>query len=59
MGFARFHLNGPKTSTEAVPVHTSGLGSDGVTVSPSRPGSGLRCPIYNCIYKGLSLTDRI
>jgi hypothetical protein len=33
--FARFHLNGPKTSAEAVPVHTSGLGSDGVTVSPS------------------------
>jgi hypothetical protein len=20
---------------------------------------GLRCPIYNCVYKGLSLTDRI
>ena len=33
--FARFHLNGPKTSAEAVPVHTSGSGSDGVTVSPS------------------------
>ena len=33
--FARFHLNGPETSAEAVPVHTSGSGSDGVTVSPS------------------------
>jgi len=25
----------------------------------TRPRSGLRCPIYNCVYKGLSLTDRI
>ena len=33
--FARFHLNGSQTSAEAVPVHTSGSGSDGVTVSPS------------------------
>ena len=33
MGFP--HLNGPETSAEAVPVHTSGSGSDGVTVSPS------------------------
>src|SRR5579872_5637440 len=33
--FARFHLNGPKTSDKTVPVHTSGSGSDGVTVSPS------------------------
>ena len=24
-----------------------------------RPARGLRCPIYNCVYKGLSLTDRI
>jgi hypothetical protein len=24
-----------------------------------RPACGLRCPIYNCVYKGLSLTDRI
>jgi hypothetical protein len=23
------------------------------------PGSGLRCPIYNCVYKGFGLTDRI
>jgi hypothetical protein len=23
------------------------------------PRSRLRCPIYNCVYKGLSLTDRI
>ena len=23
------------------------------------PRGGLRCPIYNCVYKGLSLTDRI
>lgn len=35
MVFARFHLNGPETSAQAVPVHTSGSGSDGVTVSPS------------------------
>jgi hypothetical protein len=35
MVFARFHLNGPETSAEAVPVHTSGSGSDGATVSPS------------------------
>jgi hypothetical protein len=31
--------------------------------SPARasdpPRSGLRCPIYNCVDKGLSLTDRI
>ncbi len=33
--FARFHLNAPKTSAKAVPVHTPGSGSDGVTVSPS------------------------
>jgi hypothetical protein len=25
----------------------------------TRPRSGLRCPIYNSVYKGLSLTDRI
>jgi hypothetical protein len=36
MVFARFHLNGPETSAQAVPVHTSGSGSDGVTVSPFR-----------------------
>jgi hypothetical protein len=29
MVFARFHLNGPETSAQAVPVHTSGSGSDG------------------------------
>jgi len=23
------------------------------------PPGDLRCPIYNCVYKGLSLTDRI
>jgi hypothetical protein len=33
--FARFHLSGSKTSAEALPVHTPGSGSDGVTVSPS------------------------
>jgi hypothetical protein len=25
----------------------------------SEARSGLRCPIYNCVYEGLSLTDRI
>jgi hypothetical protein len=24
-----------------------------------RPAVVLRCPIYNCVYKDLSLTDRI
>src|SRR5262249_37338390 len=33
--FARFHLTAPGTLAEAMPVHTSGSGSDGVTVSPS------------------------
>lgn len=32
---APFRLNGLQTSAEAVPVHTPGSGSDGVTVSPS------------------------
>ncbi len=33
--FARFHLKAPMTLANAMPVHTSGSGSDGVTVSPS------------------------
>jgi hypothetical protein len=33
--FARFHLNVAKALAEAMPVQTSGSGSDGVTVSPS------------------------
>jgi hypothetical protein len=33
--FARFHLNGAQTLACAMPVHTPGSGSDGVTVSPS------------------------
>lgn len=33
--FARFHLKAPVTLADAMPVHTSGSGSDGVTVSPS------------------------
>ncbi|NRP75494.1 hypothetical protein ILFOPFJJ_06417 [Ensifer psoraleae] len=32
---ARFHLKAPMTLANAMPVHTSGSGSDGVTVSPS------------------------
>ena len=43
MDFRRFHLNGPETLAEAMLVHTPGLGSDGVTVSPS---SANRC---NCL----------
>jgi hypothetical protein len=30
-----------------------------ITVRGARPRSGLRCPIYNCVDKGLSLMDRI
>jgi hypothetical protein len=39
----------------------SGLGQEIELCAHERtaPGSGLRCPIYNCVYKGLSLTDRI
>jgi hypothetical protein len=33
--FAGFHLNGTQTLADAMPVHTPGSGSDGVTVSPS------------------------
>ena len=33
--FARFHLNVAKALAGAMPVQTSGSGSDGVTVSPS------------------------
>src|SRR5262249_59017572 len=33
--FACFHLNGAQTLACAMPVHTPGSGSDGVTVSPS------------------------
>jgi hypothetical protein len=35
--FARFRLNAPKALALAMPVHTPGSGSDGVTVSPSLP----------------------
>ena len=33
--FACFHLNGAQTLADAMPVHTPGSGSNGVTVSPS------------------------
>jgi hypothetical protein len=33
--FACFHLNGAQTLAYAMPVHTPGSGSNGVTVSPS------------------------
>ncbi|PSM16275.1 hypothetical protein C7T96_20735 [Nitratireductor sp. StC3] len=31
MGFRRFHLKAPMTLVNAMPVHTSGSGSDGVS----------------------------
>src|SRR5689334_6190066 len=42
--FARFHLTAPETLAEAMPVHTSGSGSDGVTVSPS-PATCCNCSV--------------
>ena len=44
MGFRRFHLKAPMTLVNAMPVHTSGSGSDGVTVSPS--------PAIGCNWRG-------
>jgi hypothetical protein len=48
----------PRLASELVPCPLSGLSQLGAPrARPAR--SGLRCPIYNCVYKGLSLTDRI
>jgi hypothetical protein len=38
---------------------TADVGGIGAPRASDPPRSGLRCPIYNCVYKGLSLTDRI
>ena len=46
--FARFHLTASETLAEAMPVHTSGSGSDGVTVSPS-PAILLQLPEWDLL----------
>ena len=52
--FARFHLIGPETLAEAMPVHTPGSGSDGMTVSSSPaillqlPGETSFCYSFVC-----------